>query len=526
MRRIAARRVGMPIQAFLGRAPAMKPKGAHRLVWAVLLALGALAPIVICAGFVYVQQKTAWMEEVHADLEIRTGLIRALLHASRDPGSNQPAQNLGEGGGDAPLRRAAARLASLANLGPGYKALLFEAGRDEPLAVHNTRPEQGLPFADLARALGPQAKLNGLQTDIAGAPHLVSVEPVWMGGPILVVARDLAASPRRASADEVALLGIASVILSGAALAALLWLFAGRPGGPLEGVAGREKPSSQGANGHAQNGNGLLDLAQAVGASGDRRDRDVLEEKLRRSQVAAAVRQLTDAMADEIGSPLNTILGRARLGAGSPNCPPEIRTALEIIAVQAERISRMVTEMLRVTRPARFPSGVCDLAAITEQVLGVIGPECERAKVPVKLEREADSAYVRVDEERAFQIVVNACLSAVEAQPEGGNVTLRIRAEDHDAGPGKRVLLEVEDQGRPPSEELETAGLSGISSAIDARGFGLMIARGLVVEVGGLFELRAGARGGAVCQFTFPGSGGAPQATPRSSTSSSMEKTT
>jgi signal transduction histidine kinase len=504
----------------------MMPKGNRRWLWATLLAIGALAPIVVCAGFVYIQQKTAWMEEAHAELDFRTELIRALLQASRDPGSNQPAQNLGDGGGDASLRRAAVRLASLSNLGPGYKALLLEAGRDEPLAVHNTRPEQALPFAELARALGPQAKLSGLQADVAGVSHLVSVEPVWMGGPILIVARDLAASPRRASANEVALLGVASVILSGAALAVLLWLFVRRFGQPPAGFADRERPPNRASNGHAHKENGSLDRAQANGASGERRDRNVLEEKLRRSQVAAAVRQLTDAMADEIGSPLNTILGRARLAAGSPNCPPEIRAGLEIIAVQAERISRLVTEMLRVTRPARLPSGICDLAAVTEQVLGAIGPECERARVPVKLERGADSAYVKIDEDRVFQIVVNACLSAVEAQPEGGNVTLRIRAEDRDEGPGKRVLLEVEDQGKTPSEEPETAGLSGISSAIDARGFGLMIARGLLVEAGGLFELRAGARGGAVCQFTFPGSGGTPQATPRLSTSTSMEKTT
>jgi signal transduction histidine kinase len=241
--------------------------------------------------------------------------------------------------------------------------------------------------------------------------------------------------------------------------------------------------------------------------------------------VAAAVRQLTDAMADEIGSPLNTILGRARLAASTPDCPSNIRTALETVAIQAERITKLVTEMLRLTRPGRLPSGACDLAAIVDEVVGAIGPECQRANVPVTLEREPDSAYVKVDEERAFQIVVNACLSAVEAQPEGGNVTLRIRADGRESSPGRRVLLEVEDQGRPPAptEDADASGLSGLARAIDARGFGLMIARGLLVEAGGLFELRAGARGGAVCQFTFPGGGWTP---PKEhlNTRSSMER--
>jgi signal transduction histidine kinase len=140
------------------------------------------------------------------------------------------------------------------------------------------------------------------------------------------------------------------------------------------------------------------------------------------------------------------------------------------------------------------------------------------------LKQEAGSAYVKVDEQRAFQIVVNACLSAVEAQPEGGNVTLRLHAEGRESSPGRRVMLEVEDQGPPPADEIDTVGLSGLTSAIDARGLGLMIARGLVVEAGGLFELRAGARGGAVCQFTFPGGGSATPLSTKSFTGSSMER--
>lgn len=341
----------------------------------------------------------------------------------------------------------------------------------------------------------------------------------------------------RELAEETAFYGLAAISLSAIALAVLVWLFVGSSGRPREGGAEKSENDQNGVS--APNDAASLGLAQVVGAvtkmatvldsveaarNQDRRDRDVLEGKVRRWQVGAAVRQLTDAMADEIGSPLNTILGRARIAAANPDCPADIRAGLETIAVQAERIAKLVADMLRVTRPPRIRAGVCDLAAITERVLGAIGAECQRANVPVMLEHKADSAYVRVDEERAFQIVVNACLSAVEAQPEGGNVTLRIRAEGRESSPGRRVTLEVEDQGRPPADEVDGAGMSGFSSAIDARGFGLMIARGLVVEAGGLFELRAGAQGGALCQFTFPGGAGAAPLQTQQVTESSMER--
>jgi signal transduction histidine kinase len=505
-----------------------------RRIWALALALAILVPIGIWMSLVYAHQKSSGNDQARMEIEHRTELLRAQLQSPYEPGSLLPAASDGDG---SPLGRAATRVTNLSNLGPDYKVLLFEPGLEKTLAVRGLQPDQALPFVELARAAGVPAPLDVRQAAIQGSPYLVSIAPLWTDGPVLVVARDLGAAQVNAGAEEMASHGIAVLGFSAVALAILIWLFVGRPGRPSAGGLGKSVDNLNAAP--APNAGGAVELAQVMGAvnkmataldgveaarSSERRDRDILEGKLRRWQVGAAVRQLTDAMADEIGSPLNTILGRARLAAQSPNCPPETRAALETIALQAERITRVVSEMLRVTRPPRTPSGVCDLAAVAEQVLGAIGPECQRANVPVMLEREADSAYVRVDEDRAFQIVVNACLSAVEAQPEGGNVTLRIRAEGRESSPGRRVLLEVEDQGRPLADEVDTAGVSGLSSAIDARGFGLMIARGLVVEAGGLFELRAGARGGAVCQFTFPGGRGSTPPSAQTFTRSSMER--
>jgi signal transduction histidine kinase len=507
-----------------------------RRIWALALALAILVPIGIWMSLVYAHQKSLVNDHARMEVEHRTELLRAQLQSPYEPGSLLPAGSDGDG---SLLGRAATRVTNLSNLGPDYKVLLFEPGLEKTLAVRGLQPDQALPFVELARAAGVPAALDVRQAAVQGAPHLVSIAPLWKDGPVLVVARDLGVAQINAGAEEMASHGIAVLVFSTIALAVLLWLFVGRPGRPSAGAPGPGKSLENQIAAPAPNDREELELANAIGAvskmataldgaeaarGSERRDRDMLEGKLRRWQVGAAVRQLTDAMADEIGSPLNTILGRARLAAASPNCPPDTRAALETIALQAERITRVVAEMLRVTRPTRMRSGVCDLAAIAEQVLGAIGPECQRAKVPVMLEREADSAYVKVDEERAFQIVVNACLSAVEAQPEGGNVTLRIRAEGRESSPGRRVLLEVEDQGRPPADEVDTTGMSGLSSAIDARGFGLMIARGLVVEAGGLFELRAGARGGAVYQFTFPGGRVSTPPSAQTFTRSSMER--
>lgn len=454
------------------------------------LAVAILAPIGLWILINYARQKNFGADLARTEIEHRTELLRAQLQSPFEPGS----MNLTGDEFDATLLpRAAIRVSTLSNLEPGYKVLLLQSDLEKALAVRGLQSDRVLPFAEFARASSLPMPLDARPVDIEGSPHLVSIAPLWTNGPVLVVARDLDIAGIHRSAENAAFMGFAALGFSAVAVAVLVWLFGRNPG-----------------------------RSRRAARQTDRREREALEGKIRRWQVEAAVRQLTEAIADEIGSPLNTILGRARLEAANRACPAETRAALETIAFQAERIARLVAEMLRVTRPSRLAPGVCDLAAVTEEVLGAIGPECLRVNVPVKLEREADSAYVKIDEERAFQIVVNACLSAVEAQPEGGIVTLRIRADGHDANRSRRVLLEVEDQGRPLSGKTETE-LSGVSSAIDARGFGLMIARGLVVEAGGLFQLRTGAHGGALCQFTFPG--GDRPSTPQQFAEASMERT-
>jgi signal transduction histidine kinase len=235
--------------------------------------------------------------------------------------------------------------------------------------------------------------------------------------------------------------------------------------------------------------------------------RGVVERRLQQAQALAAAGQVAASLGHEIGSPLNVILGRAQRAAGLPGVPDKVRLELETIAVQSERISRVVGQLLAVVRPQRKVGRGCDLLRVVEDALGFVAPELKQRRVRARTEAAGDSARIALDADRAFQIVFNLVMNAAEAQKAGGEIFLRIVPGP--AGPDgtPRIVLEVEDRGPGvPKEKLEhlfepfftTKGDSGGS------GLGLAIVQGIVREAGGTMEVRNLDGGGALFRASIP----------------------
>lgn len=250
------------------------------------------------------------------------------------------------------------------------------------------------------------------------------------------------------------------------------------------------------------------------------RERAAVERRLDRAQVLAAVSSTADLLAHGIGSPLNTILGRARLSASLPGCPEEVRSALDTIAVQCDRIARVVADMLAVSRTPREPSvNRCDVVNVAADVQSFLRPECSNRGVPVNIERgSVSAATIELDAERTFQIIFNLCLNAVEAQPRGGSVSVRFLAPPGRAEGERHVAIEIEDQApEAPASSAEPRGAGGAggmdsasrfldtSARIEraAREMRLVLVQGLVSDTGGTIELMRGARGGSIYRVTL-----------------------
>jgi signal transduction histidine kinase len=95
-------------------------------------------------------------------------------------------------------------------------------------------------------------------------------------------------------------------------------------------------------------------------------------------------------------------------------------------------------------------------------------------------------------------VLVNLCGNAMEAMPEGGRMTIRLR---HD----KTVILEVEDTGIGiPPEDLPRLFDPAFSTKTRGTGLGLAIVKRAVEDTGGTIAVRSEPGKGSVFTVSLP----------------------
>jgi signal transduction histidine kinase len=169
----------------------------------------------------------------------------------------------------------------------------------------------------------------------------------------------------------------------------------------------------------------------------------------------------------EIQSPLTSISGFAVLLRDDSLTPGERLHYLDIIEAESRRLSKLSDNLLKLTAldDTGLSEGLSDLAAvdISEQLRSaalLLEPQWTDKGLRIELELD-DSVTAPGDAELLQQVWVNLLHNAIKYTPEGGQVTVTVRAErgrgalpEAVANPGMvgraergRVLVEIADTG-------------------------------------------------------------------------------
>lgn len=161
------------------------------------------------------------------------------------------------------------------------------------------------------------------------------------------------------------------------------------------------------------------------------------------SQKLVALGRLTSGVAHEVKNPLNAMrihleLLKTRLAAGQP----EVRENLDVIALEIQRLDRVVQGFLKFVRPQELRLGPIDVNALLSEVSRLMAPEAAQAGARVALDLAPDLPPVAGDAELLQQACTNLVTNAMQAMPKGGTVTLVTRR-----GPDGAVEVRVSDEG-------------------------------------------------------------------------------
>ena len=246
----------------------------------------------------------------------------------------------------------------------------------------------------------------------------------------------------------------------------------------------------------------VLDMTET---SADREARRALEDQLRQAQKMELVARLAGGVAHDFNNLLAVVILSADLAR--EEVPPKTQALLDDItqaAVDGAALTRQLLALGR--RQALVPNrvDVNHLVRGQESLMRRLGGE----RVSIKLELARNPGVVNVDSTQLEQVLLNLCVNARDAMPDGGELTVQTAKVDLTESvyaahgvipPGSYVMITVADTG---------VGMDGATLArifepfFSTKGLGKGTGLGLAVVHGIVSQSQ-----GHVAVFSEPGMG-------------------
>jgi signal transduction histidine kinase len=240
-----------------------------------------------------------------------------------------------------------------------------------------------------------------------------------------------------------------------------------------------------------------------------------LEQRLGQTEKLATIGQLAAEIAHEVGTPLNVISVRAKATAKRATEPEVVTKNAEIIAEQTARITKIIQRLLDYTRRKVGAPGheKVNLSELTSSTMELLSGQLTASKVKTKLVRGEALPAVEGDQDRLQQVLINLMINAMQAMPDGGNLTVttsqltRTRPGLSDGRAQQFVQVEVADTGTGIPTEIRDkifAPFYTTKKGTGGTGLGLAVCSGIVKEHDGWIDVEDAPGGGTVFRVLLP----------------------
>jgi PAS domain S-box-containing protein len=229
----------------------------------------------------------------------------------------------------------------------------------------------------------------------------------------------------------------------------------------------------------------------------------VLEEERHRQDRLALLGQMAAQVAHEIRNPLVTIgLGIQYLEKGlEPDSPR--RQAVQRITRQLDRLEQTVNEFLSFSKPPSMRFERHSLAEVVDSAIEIFNDHLQEHKITLSKEHAPDLPPVLVDLEHIERVIANLVMNAVEAMPQGGDITIKTRPVEKPGG--LMAELSIADTGIGISpENIDKIFEPFFSTHSKGIGLGLAIAKQIVEEHKGTITAESSPGQGATFTILLP----------------------
>jgi PAS domain S-box-containing protein len=217
--------------------------------------------------------------------------------------------------------------------------------------------------------------------------------------------------------------------------------------------------------------------------------------------------EFVSMVSHEFRTALVGIQGFSEILATEGNSPEDVKTLAGDIFSDAQRLNRMINEMLDLDRmeagKIRIQPKPVDVNSLVREVVDRARASSDNHSVRTELDEALP--IINADPDRLIQVISNLVSNAIKYSPDGGEVTISTAAENG------QVRVAVKDQGIgiPPEfigrvfgryERFENTK----TSKVVGTGLGLAISRQIIELHGGKIWVESTVGSGSIFQFTVP----------------------
>jgi signal transduction histidine kinase len=164
-------------------------------------------------------------------------------------------------------------------------------------------------------------------------------------------------------------------------------------------------------------------------------------EHLKRSEKLYAIGQLSAGFAHEIRNPLAGIAGAAGILQRGQASRERQAECVAIINREAQRMEGLLASFLNFARPRPPQYRLVEPASVIASVVELAAHAIDRQPISLRTHVEAGMPALECDPEQFQQVLLNLCINAFQAMPEGGEALISARLE------GPMAAVSVRDQG-------------------------------------------------------------------------------
>ncbi|HCF8020410.1 two-component system sensor histidine kinase ZraS [Klebsiella aerogenes] len=228
-----------------------------------------------------------------------------------------------------------------------------------------------------------------------------------------------------------------------------------------------------------------------------RRSRQQLQEAMARKEKLMALGHLAAGVAHEIRNPLSSIKGLAKYFAERTPPGGEAQELALVMAKEADRLNRVVSELLELVRPAHLNYQPVDINALIHHSLQLVSQDAQSRGIALQFTPRPELTSIKADPDRLNQVLLNLYLNAMQAIGRDG--VIHVSASEADR---QRVKIVVKDSGKGMSdEELQAIFTPYFTTKADGTGLGLAVVQNIIEQHGG--TIRAESQPGAGAIFTL-----------------------